>query len=54
MTIPYWKSDPDYFSKNHPDRESHLQKIKQSLRIDRLIDMASSDGSYSVMIKKDA
>lgn len=50
--IPYWRSDPDYYSKNHPDRPSHIQRIKQNLRIDKLISMASNDGSYSITVRK--
>lgn len=49
--IPFWRSDKDYYPKDHPEYKSHMQRIKESLRIDKLIDMASSDGSYSVTIK---
>jgi len=49
--IPYWRSDPDYYGKNDPLRKSHLERIKENLRIDKLIKLASSDGSYSITIK---
>lgn len=50
--VPYWQSDPDYYSNNDPDRKGHLQRIKENLHIDKLIDIASSDGSYSLRIPK--
>lgn len=49
--VPFWKSDPDYFPKNSPDRKKHLEAIAKALHLDKLVSMASADSSYSVTVK---
>jgi hypothetical protein len=50
--IPYWKSDRNYFPKNHPDRERHLREIEIGQRLDNRIVASSGDGSYSVLVTR--
>lgn len=48
--IPYYLSDPDYYSSKDSNRKSHIQRIKELLYIDSLISMASVDGSYGITV----
>lgn len=50
--IKWWKSDKDYYSRNDPNYEPHIRRIKENDRVDNLIEGASSDGSYFVFFKK--
>lgn len=50
--ISWFKYDPDYYSRNDPERPKHLKKLKEMLHIDNLVSMGSSDGSYSLTYKK--
>lgn len=49
--IQWWKTDPDYYPIGHPERKGHLQRLKENLKIDKLIRMSSSDQSYSLTLK---
>ena len=54
MSVPYWRSDRDYFARNDPRRAEHLAHIEVQERINRRIAVSSSEGdaSYSVVVNK--
>ena len=51
--INFWKSDKDYYAVTDIKYKDHIKRIRDNLRIDKLINLASSDGSYSLTVKKD-
>lgn len=50
--VPYWRSDPDYYSVRHEHRTEHLRRIECNRRIDARIDASSGDGSYAVLVTR--
>ena len=48
--IPYYLSDPDYYNRKDSNYISHIGNIIYNNTINRLITMASVDGSYSILV----
>lgn len=50
--IPYYLSDPDYYSNKDPDKKNHIANILRNSYISNLITMASVDNTYSILVRK--
>lgn len=51
--INWYKQDRDYYSPKDSNYKDHIKSIVRNLKLDKLINLASLDGSYSILVKKD-
>ena len=54
MTVPYWRSDRDYYGRKDSRRAAHLAELDLQERINRRIVVSSAEGdnSYAVVITR--
>lgn len=52
--IAWWRDDPDYYAAVDARRPPHLAEIRRRRRLDAQVAAAAADGSYAVLVKREA